>query len=219
MSFTFPLHRDIGGGLLLTHTRPGHAGALAELQAIVFPDLAPQERFSAANYRKHVEIFPEGQMLVLDGERAAGMTTTIRMGFDFEASAQHSFAEVSAGGDLTTHEPDGEWLYGMDIGTHPEYRRRGIAKALYRARQDLVRHLGLRGQVTVGMMNGYGAVKQDMTAEEYFEKLKAGAVYDPTVSTQCRLGFRPMCLVPDYLHDPTCDNYGVLIALDADIDI
>lgn len=207
-------HRELKSGIVIASTGPQHADALEELQTIVFPTLAAEELFIAEHYRKHIELFPEGQFVALDGERVVGATSSIRYQVDWE-HPYHTFESLLAGGYMTTHNPKGEWLYGMDIGTHPDYRKKGIARGLYRARQDTVQALGLKGQVAGGMMSGYGAVKDQMSAEDYFAKLQAGDIYDPTVSTQMRVGFQPRLLLPDYLNDPVCDNYGVLIVMDA----
>jgi len=205
-------------GITIASTRPEHAEALEDLQNIVFPTLEDAQRFKARHYLKHIELFPDGQFVALDGGQVIGMTSAIRLDFDF-AHAQHSFADISQGGWLTSHNPQGPWLYGADIGVHPQYRRRGIARALYAARQQVVRRLGLKGQVTVGMMSGYGALKSEMSADAYYQKLVEGEIIDPTLSPQMRLGFRPRALVSGYLHDPVCDNYGALIVLEADTDI
>jgi hypothetical protein len=55
-----------------------------------------------------------------------------------------------------------------------------------------------------------------MSAEEYYEALVAGRVTDPTLSMQRRVGFEFRGLLSNYLKDPVCDNYSVLIVLDAD---
>ena len=200
--------------LVVAPTRPEHADRLAELQCIVFPTLAPEQRFEAKHYRKHVELFPEGQFCVLDGDRVVGMTSTIRLDFDF-AHPDHAFADIIQGGWLTSHEPAGRWLYGADVGVHPEYRRRGIARMLYRARHETVRALGLAGQVTVGMPSGYGALKDRMTAQQYYDELVAGVREDPTISAQRKIGFEPRGLVANYIDDPVCDRYGVVLVLPA----
>jgi GNAT superfamily N-acetyltransferase len=212
--------RLFGNGLAVVPTGPAHAEALGELQILVFPTLAPEQRFNAAHYRKHVELFPEGQWCVIETStsRVVGATSTIRLNFDF-AHPGHTFAEVIQGGWLTSHEPAGRWLYGADIGTHPEFRGRGIARALYAVRHEVVRRLGLEGQVTVGMPSGYGACKQDMTAEAYYAELLAGTRVDPTISAQMKIGFEPRGLLPDYLDDPVCDRYGVVLVLPASRDV
>ncbi|NIW92244.1 MAG: GNAT family N-acetyltransferase [Phycisphaerae bacterium] len=87
---------------------------------------------------------------------------------------------------LSNHNPKGDWLYGADIGVLPAYRRRGIGRMLYEARQGLIRRLNLKGHVAGGMLKGYGPYKNQMSAEEYMEKLKTGEIFDPTVSVQLK---------------------------------
>ena len=199
-------------GIVIRSTRPEDSEQLEELQVKVFPTLADDERFKAEHYRRHLEIFPEGQFVAADGERIVGMTTTIRYNFDFDQD-DHTFEEMIDGGWISTHDPGGQWLYGLDLGVDPDYRRMGIARELYLARQWLVEKLDLQGQVTVGMPSGYGKLKGHMSAEEYFEKLVSGQLVDPTISTQMKIGFQPKKLIANYLNDPVCDNYGVLIVL------
>jgi GNAT superfamily N-acetyltransferase len=212
--------RRFGDGLAVHRTAAEHADALEELQRVVFPTLAPEQRFLAAHYRRHIELFPEGQFCVIDecSGQVVGMTSTIRLDFDF-AHPAHTFADVIQGGWLTSHQPDGPWLYGADIGTHPAYRRRGIARALYASRHEVVRRLGLLGQLTVGMPSGYGAVKRQMTAEAYYAELVAGTREDPTISAQREIGFELRALLPDYIDDPICDRYGIVLVLPAERDV
>src|SRR5919198_6060793 len=171
--------RKFADGLTVLNTRPEHAQQLEELQRICFPTLADAERFKAAHYLKHLELFADGQFVVLEGDRVVGATTTLRLHFDFD-HVDHTFSDLIQGGWLTSHEPDGDWLYGADVGIDPSYRRRGLATALYAARQETVWRLRLKGQVTAGMISGYGAVSDRMPAQEYFEAVVAGRVKDST---------------------------------------
>lgn len=211
-------------GLVVMQTGPEHVAQLEELQRIVFPTLAPEERFEARHYLRHIQLFPEGQLCVCDVQRqparVVGMTSTIRMHFDFE-HPDHTFADIIQGGWLTSHDPAGPWLYGADIGTHPEYRRRGIARALYAVRCELVRRLGLAGQLTVGMPSGYGAAKRDegISAEQYVAEVAAGTRQDPTISAQIAIGFSLGKLIPNYIRDPVCDGYGIVLVLPADREV
>lgn len=209
--------RELAGGLRVCRTGPEQAAGLEELQRIVFPTLADDQRFKAEHYRHHVEMFPEGQLCVLDGARVVGMTSTVRL--DLAGVAEHSFADVIQGGWLTSHRPDGRWMYGADVGTHPDYRGRGIARALYAARHEAVRALGLDGQVTVGMPSGYGALADRMTADAYYAEVVSGARRDPTVSMQMGIGFEPRGLLAGYIDDPVCGGYGVLLVLPAERDV
>ncbi len=196
-------------------TASEHAGALAELQRMIFPTLDPAERFEAAHYLRHLEVFPEGQFTALAAgplETPVAATTTLRLDFDFE-NPRHRFPEITGGLGLARHDPAGGWLYGADLGVHPAWRRRGLARSLYAARQAVVVRLGLRGQLTVGMLNGYGEVAGRLPAEDYYAGLVSGELEDPTVSVQLRIGFRPAGLIPEYVRDPRCRGYGVLLVL------
>src|ERR687894_610935 len=68
--------RTLPDGIQIVHTRPEHATQLEELQRGCFPTLDDAERFKAAHYRKHIELFPDGQFVALDGDRVIGATTT-----------------------------------------------------------------------------------------------------------------------------------------------
>jgi len=200
--------------IIVRTTTPGDAEALEQLQRIVFPSLSPEEQLRAEQYRHHLEIFPEGQFVLLDDGRLIGATTTMRT-TGTEGLQPHTFFEMAGGGWLDRHRPRGEWLYGLDMGIHPGWRGRGLSRLLYRSRQELVRRSGVKGQLTVGMMNGYGAVADQLSGDEYYRQWLEGAREDPTLTPQRHIGFRPLALIADYLHDPGCGNYGVLLQLDA----
>ena len=214
----FWYYRRLDDRLAVMHARPEHAEQLEALQITCFPTLADDERFKARHYRKHQELFDEGQFVVVDGDRVVGATATIRLHFDF-AHVTHTFGEIIQGGWLTSHEPAGDWLYGADVGVDPAYRGRGLATALYAARQELVWRLGLKGQVTGGMLQGYGAVKHQMSIEDYYAGVVAGRLKDATLSMQLGVGFEPKALLKNYLNDPVSDNASALIVLDAAKDV
>ena len=201
-------------GIKITPTQPEHAQQLEKLQEIVFPTLSPEERFKKEHYLKHIELFPQGQFVALHHDKVVGMTSSIRLNFDLNHT-HHTFADIMQEGWLTSHQPNGEWLYGADIGTHPNHRRQGIARGLYAARQHTVQTLSLKGQVTVGMMNGYQAYQNEMTPQTYFENVRDGNIIDPTVTAQMRMGFEICALVENYVTDPQCGNCGILIVLPA----
>ena len=61
--------RALPNGLVIASARPEHAAQLEALQRVVFPTLADEERFKAAHYLHHIELFPDGQFVGLDGDR------------------------------------------------------------------------------------------------------------------------------------------------------
>ena len=203
----------IHNGITFTNTKSEHVSALEELQYIVFPNLAEDEILHAKHYLKHLEIFPEGQFVALHNNKVIGGTTTMRYNFDLENPGHHTFNETVAGGWLTNHDPNGEWLYGIDVSVHPDYRGRGIAKEFYRIRSQIAKELGCNGQLTVGMLNGYINYNEKMSIDEYYEKVKSHLIFDPTVSVQEKIGFEIKGLMKDYLNDSTCGNAGAVIVM------
>lgn len=201
-------------GVLIRPTQAKHAPQLEQLQEICFPTIVPEQLIRAKHYLHHIEMFPEGQFVALDGRRVVGMSSTIRINFDFE-KPYHTYDDLLQEGWMTAHNPQGEWLYGMDMGVHPDYRGKGIAKALYRARmENVVRPCGLKGMLLGGMLRGYGVFKGQMTAEEYYAKVLEKEIGDPTISAQMSVGFEPVCLLPEYIYATACDNWGVLMKME-----
>lgn len=210
-------NRLLRNGLRVCSTAPEHAEQLERLQEIVFPTLADSERFKAPHYRAHIKMFPEGQFVVLDGDRVVGMTTTIRL--DLETAHKSTFPDLIAGGYCTSHEPHGAWMYGLDIGSHPDCRGKGVGRALYAARHLAARALGLEGQATEGMLSGYGKVADQMSIDDYYEEVVARKRKDPTVSAQMAVGFEPRGLRKNYLDDPVCGNACATLLLPATKDV
>ncbi len=199
--------------ILVRPTRSDDADRLEALQRLVFPRIAETELITAPKYRRHIEVFPEGQFVAEMDGRIVGATSSMRCALTV---AQHTYLEISDNLWIGTHDPAGPWLYGLDIGVDPACRGAGVARLLYRARQELVHRLGLKGQFTVGMLNGFEAVAGDCSLDAYYDAVVAGGRNDPTISAQIAIGFEPRGLVHDYLDDPTCGNAGVLLVLSAD---
>ena len=65
-------YRRLTDGIIVMQTRPEHAEQLEALQRTCFPTLDDAERFKAAHYRKHIELFPDGQFVALDGDTVVG---------------------------------------------------------------------------------------------------------------------------------------------------
>lgn len=199
--------------VIIQQTQLAHADALEELQQLCYPTLDPSHLIRRAHIESQLRIFPEGQHVALIDGVVVGMSATLRHDIDL-AEAQHSFDEMIAGGYFTCHNPTGAWLYGADMSTHPDYRKRGIASALYDARKALIRRLNLRGMVGGGMVPGYRFYKAQMTLSEYAQKVATGEITDPTLTPQLRNGYTVRGIIHDYLHDAELGNDATLIVWD-----
>jgi GNAT superfamily N-acetyltransferase len=184
---------------------------LEAIQRASFPMLSEDEIITAAHYAAQIERFPEGQWAVVTPEgRVVACATDLRSRVDLD-HIEHRYIDAVGHNWLTTHDPDGDWLYGADIGVLPAYRRRGLGRLLYEARHDLVRRLNLRGHVAGGMLKGYGEYRHRMPVEEYVSRVVAGELFDPTLSVQLHCGFRVHGIIQNYVTDASCDNKAALI--------
>jgi len=202
------MKKEILGKYTLQTATPETAKQQAELQAIVFPSLSEEELMTEEQYKRHIEIFPEGQMVVLDGDKVIASTTTLLQNYH---KGHHTFLDISDNLWLGTHDPEGDWLYGLDVSVHPDYQRKGIGRQIYDARQEVAKELGTKGQLTAGMPIGFDKVKDQMTIAEYCDKLIKGEIIDPTVTAQTKCGFILVEPLFDYLDDPRSGNCSVLM--------
>ncbi|MBZ0306738.1 MAG: hypothetical protein K8I82_11780, partial [Anaerolineae bacterium] len=89
--------RQLNSGVMITNIQEAHVWQLEALQNIVYPTLAPEERFRADHYLHHLQMFPEGQFCAVYDDKVVGMCSAIRLSFDFD-HLDHTFAELLAGG-------------------------------------------------------------------------------------------------------------------------
>lgn len=202
------LHIDV------VNLQPEHIPALVRLQRISFPTLTESELLSAAQYRKHLELFPEGQFVALTtvaGKRIpVGSTATFRTDFDFD-HIQHTFLDAVADGWLTNHDPDGDWLYGADMSVHPKFRGMRIGRRLYEARQSLARRLNLRGEIAGALLPGYQRHADRLSVAQYVLRVHQARLNDPTLSMQLHNGFQVKGILYNHISDPRSNNCATLI--------
>jgi GNAT superfamily N-acetyltransferase len=163
---------------------------------------------------EQVERFPEGQFVavtrVAGAERVIGAASTMRTRRP-PTDACLPWLEMIGGYGLPHHDPDGSWLYGVEIAVHPAFQRRGVASALYAVRLSLVTELRLKGWYAGGMLMGYHRYADSLTPREYGERVIAGDLYDPTVSMQMRRGLVPHGVIEGYYPEPKAGGCAVLL--------
>ncbi len=195
--------------LRLVTLGPEHAVGLEQLQKDCFPTLAPHERMRREHFLSHAALFPEGNFVVLDGQKVVGLGSGFLTDFDF--AAKHTFWETISEGFYTRHDPNGAWYYGGDISVHPDYRGFGLGRRLYGARKDVVKQLNRRGIVAGGMLPGYAAHKSSLSVYDYVQKVVSGELSDTTLSFQLKNGFEVRGLLENYLDDEASDGWATLI--------
>ena len=106
---------------------------LEAVQRASFPTLSEEEIITAEKYAAQIKRFPEGQLAVIDElGQVVACSTDFRTTVDFD-HFEHRYIDAVDHNWLGNHDPNGDWLYGADIGVIPAYRRRGLSGARYRA--------------------------------------------------------------------------------------
>jgi len=186
------------------------APLLERIELTCFPMANPAELLSEADIRAYAEVFPEGYFVAMVDGRPVGMGAGIYLDFDF-SSPQHTIMGITGEHQCGNHDPDGEWYYGTDMTVLPEYRGLGIGKMLYDVRKAFVMEAGKRGIIAGGALPGYYGHKQEMTIQEYVEKVVAGQMADPTLTFQMSQGFEVRGLLENYIEDESDDGWAALI--------
>jgi GNAT superfamily N-acetyltransferase len=206
--------RSVGFAVVPTEVRHGPGSFDVIHLANGYPIPAERRARHADFVAQQLERFPEGQFVAVverDGEEfVVGTATTLRTQRPPEAPPL-TWKEVIGDYGLPRHDPDGAWLYGVEIAVHPDYQRRGIASALYRARLALVPELGLEGWYAGGMLMGYHRFADVLTPRAYAERVVAGELVDPTVTMQMRRGLEPRGIIEDYYPEAKAGNCAVLL--------
>ncbi len=192
------------------HITVDRAEELAAIEHSVFTTIDSSDLYDADGIAKLAANFPEGNFMVLDGDRAIGMGLGLLVDFDLE-SPDHTLSEIAGDDGASAHDANHHWYYGTSIAVFPEYRGRGIGRRLYELRKQCVRDLGKRGIVAGGVLPGYADHKDELTADEYIDRVKAGELYDPTLTFQIENGFEAHHALPGYLADESVDGNSVLI--------
>lgn len=181
-------------------------GLLAIQRECFPPPFPPELWWQPEQIATHVRLFPEGALCAEDDGDLVGSATAHIMQWEPEQPA-HTWSEASDNGWLRNHDPDGNTLYGVDIAVRPAWRARGVARALYAARYDLVRRLGLKRFLAGSRLAGYRAHADRLTPEQYADAVVRGELNDPVITPQFRAGLRPVRVVRGYLPDEeSCDN-------------
>jgi len=154
--------------------------------------------------------FPEGQFVAMVDDKVVGYCATFRIDGKI-ALRPHTWEEITANGYASRHEPDGDWLYGMEVCVDPDYRGYRIGQRLYNERKKLCQSLGLKGIVFCGRLPTLARrIKKFASVEAYVEQIEQKKQRDPVLSFQLHNGFEIIGVIPNYLAvDHASLGYGV----------
>ncbi|MBU5440644.1 GNAT family N-acetyltransferase [Paenibacillus sp. MSJ-34] len=184
---------------------------LIRIQQESFPPPFPPELWwNEEQLHNHVSLFPEGALCVEANGEIAGSMTGLLVRFDPERPG-HRWEDMTDGGYIRNHDPEGDTLYVVDICVRPSFRKLGLGKWLMFSMYETVVRLGARRLLGGGRMPGYRKFAAEMTAERYVEAVVKGELKDPVITFLLRCGRTPVSVAANYLEDEQSCHYGVLM--------
>jgi predicted amidohydrolase/ribosomal protein S18 acetylase RimI-like enzyme len=155
--------------------------------------------YSASMLRGQIHNFPEGQFVAEYDDLIVGYCATFQIGPE-HALAAHTWSEITGNGYASRHDPDGDYLYGMEVCVDPAYRGLRIGQRLYDERRKLAQSWRLKGIVFGGRLPTLARrLRRFESPEAYLEEVKGNRQRDPVLTFQLRNGFEVLGLLPDYL--------------------
>lgn len=160
---------------------------------------------------KLMEKFPEGQLVVLADDRVVGAALSLIVDYD-AVDDNHTYEDITGDYTFSTHDPDGDILYGIDVFIHPKYRGLRLGRRLYDARKELCEQLNLKSIMFAGRIPNYRPHSKEMSPKEYIEKVRMKELHDPVLSFQLSNDFHVKKVMKNYLEgDVSSLDYAVLM--------
>ncbi|MEJ2745830.1 MAG: hypothetical protein P8123_09135 [bacterium] len=185
-------------------------------------------QFCDRHFRSQLAIFPEGQLCFEDEQgQIWGCVNLMKLRFDPHRPLNASWSDITADGYITTHDPCGNWLFGVNLAVHPHGYFIGAAAALIDAAARRCAQMHLRGIVLVGRMPGYTRWLRDRarmgnrldgeaigTAREYMDARVQGSDgtprrLDPELGLYESFGLRILSPIPRYIPDRKSLDFGI----------
>jgi len=151
--------------------------ALKEVFIEIYGD-APDAYWRKDELRGLIDVFPEGQVVILINGDLAGCAFSIIVDYG-KLSDHHTYDDIAGDRKFKNHTEFGDMLYGIDVIIKKEYRGLKLGRRLYDYRKELTEQLNLKGIVFGGRIPNYYKVSHEITPKEYIQKVRTKEINDP----------------------------------------
>ena len=161
-----------------------------------------------------LRIFPEGQVVTVADDKIVGCALSIIVDYDL-VKGDHTYAKVTGHETFSTHNPNGNILYGIEVFIHPDYRGLRLARRMYEYRKELCEKLNLKAIMFGGRIPNYHKYADRMRPKEYIEQVGKREIYDPVLTFQLSNDFHVRRVMTNYLpNDEESKHYACLLQWD-----
>ncbi|HEY0896660.1 MAG TPA: GNAT family N-acetyltransferase [Sphingobacteriaceae bacterium] len=154
--------------------------------------------WSERHIAKLVDIFPEGQVCVEVNGSIAGCALSLIVDYD-KFGDKHTYTQITGNYTFSTHDENGDVLYGIDFFVHPDFRGMRIGRRLYDARKEICERLNLRAIIAGGRLPKFKEFADKLSPKEYLQKVRSREIHDPTLSFQLSNDFHVKKILKGYL--------------------
>jgi predicted amidohydrolase/GNAT superfamily N-acetyltransferase len=144
--------------------------------------------------------FPEGQLVLKADGKVIGCALSIVVDYE-RYGDEHTYRQITGNYTFSTHDPNGDVLYGIEIFIHPDFRGLRLGRRLYDERKDIAERLNLRAIVFGGRIPQYHKYAEELTPKQYIEKVRNKEIYDPVLTFQLSNDFHVKKVLKNYMPD------------------
>mgnify|MGYP005851798275 FL=1 len=163
---------------------------------------------------KLIQIFPEGQFVTVVDEKIVGCALSLIVDYDLVKN-DHTYAKVTGNETFSTHNPNGNILYGIEVFIHPDYRGLRLGRRMYDYRKELCERLNLKAIMFGGRIPNYHKYADVMRPKEYIQQVKMKEIYDPVLTFQLSNDFHVRKVMTNYLpNDEESKHFATLLQWD-----
>lgn len=174
----------------------------------------PNSYWKETQIEKLLGVFPEGQVVIKVNQMIAGCALSIIVDQDL-VEGNHTYAEITGNFTFSTHNDDGDLLYGIDVFIKPEFRGLRLGRRLYDYRKELCERLNLKGIIFGGRIPNYYKYANELSPKEYIQKVRLREIHDPVLNFQLSNDFHPVKVLKNYLQgDEVSKENAVLLEWD-----
>lgn len=174
----------------------------------------PENFWEELQIKKLISTFPEGQVVIKVNNQIAGCALSLIVDYH-KFGDNHTYNQITGDNTFSTHTPDGDILYGIDIFIKPEFRGLRLGRRLYDYRKELCERLNLKGIACGGRIPNYHKYADKLSPKTYIEKVRRKEIHDPVFNFQISNDFYPSKVLKNYLEgDKASNDYAVLLKWD-----
>lgn len=167
--------------------------------------------WSKSSIERLLKLFPEGQLCIAVDDKVVACSLSIIVDYD-EYGDKHTYKNITGDYSFSTHDAEGDVLYGIEIFVSPEFRGLRLGRRLYEARKELCESLNLKSIIAGGRIPRYHEYAATLSPRQYIDKVKAKEIFDPTLTFQISNDFHVRKVLKNYLPgDHESKDYATLL--------